>query len=80
MFSSACLWEQKEFLQVTSRQPNSTQEVCLIYDKASEETAYSETGLNRSILLHSLLYKICEIRNSSEAERLKLENDNAIYK
>jgi hypothetical protein len=59
MFSSACLGEQKEFLQVTWRQPYSTQEVCLIYDKGSEEIAYSRGGRNSSMLLHLLHYTIC---------------------
>jgi hypothetical protein len=44
MFSSACLRKQKEFLQVTGRQPYRAQELCLIYDKGREETAYRRRG------------------------------------
>ena len=79
MFSSACLREQKEFLQVTWRQPYSAQEVCLIYDKGWEETAYSRIGRNSAMLLRSLHHTaVCQ--DTVEAERNELKKFSRIYK
>lgn len=59
MFSSACLREQKEFLQVTWRQPYSAQEMRLIYDKGREETAYSRGRRNSSMFCSRYTVQLC---------------------